>query len=136
MAEEAAVVVAVAISAEDVAAEVAVTEAEVVAERAMHSRRVNAPEAVDADFPTRVEEEAEVRISGPSSGTFHNEVFLKKTAMLRFSNTDSIISLSHTGGGRGGRGGGDRGSSGGGGGVCYANQKGECTRGSSCRFTH
>jgi cleavage and polyadenylation specificity factor subunit 4 len=43
------------------------------------------------------------------------------------------------GGGRGGRGG-DRGSfgagGGGGGGVCYANQRGECTRGSSCRFSH
>lgn len=75
MAEGAAVVVAVAISAEDAAAEVAVTEAEVAAERAMHSRRVNAPEAVDADFPMRVEEVAEVRTSGPSSETFHIEVF-------------------------------------------------------------
>jgi len=41
-------------------------------------------------------------------------------------------------GGRGGRGGdrGGRGGGGGGGGVCYANQKGECTRGDSCRFSH
>eukprot|EP00961_Rhodomonas_salina_P068999 926414-Rhodomonas_salina.2 len=38
-------------------------------------------------------------------------------------------------GGRGGRGGG-RGGGGGGGGVCYAFQKGECTRGDSCRFAH
>eukprot|EP01035_Chromulina_nebulosa_P027338 gene27338-35948_t len=45
-------------------------------------------------------------------------------------------------GGRGGRGGGgygDRdggGRGGGGGGVCYAFQKGDCTRGSACRFSH
>ena len=137
MAEEVVDVAAVAISAEDVAAEVAVTEAEVAVERVTHSRRVNAPEAVDADFPTRVEEEeAEVRTSGPGSETFHLHVFLKKTVMLKYSNIDSIISPSDVGGGRGGRGGGDRGSSGGGGGVCYAHQKGECTRGSSCRFTH
>ena len=42
--------------------------------------------------------------------------------------------------GRGGRGGGRGGSrggaSGGGGGACFAFQKGECTRGDSCRFTH
>ena len=37
------------------------------------------------------------------------------------------------GGGRGGFGG-DR--NGGGGGTCYAFQKGECTRGSGCRFSH
>eukprot|EP01041_Mallomonas_annulata_P005010 gene5010-10024_t len=41
------------------------------------------------------------------------------------------------GGGRGGGGGyGDRGGGGGGGGVCYAFQKGNCDRGSSCRFSH
>ncbi len=42
------------------------------------------------------------------------------------------------GGDRGGDrrgGGGDRGG-GGGGGVCYAHQKGQCTRGDSCRFSH
>ena len=45
------------------------------------------------------------------------------------------------GGGKGkgkGKGGGkgDKGKGGGGGGVCYAFQKGECTRGDSCRFSH
>ena len=35
---------------------------------------------------------------------------------------------------RGGRGGGGRG--GGGAPVCYANQRGECTRGADCRFSH
>ena len=52
---------------------------------------------------------------------------------------DAKKSRMEGGGGRGGdRGyGGDRGfSSGGGGGVCYAYQKGDCTRGSACRFSH
>ena len=35
-----------------------------------------------------------------------------------------------------GKGKGDGGGKGGGGGVCYAFQKGECSRGASCRFSH
>ena len=66
----------------------------------------------------------------------------------------SSCRFSHEGGGGGGQSGGrggdrdrghnDRGGDryeerprgGGGGGVCYSFQKGECTRGSSCRFSH
>ena len=40
-----------------------------------------------------------------------------------------IFTLAHFIGGRDGGGGG-------GGGTCYAFQKGECTRGSGCRFSH
>lgn len=76
MAEEVVDVAAVAISAEDVAAEVAVTEAEVAVERVTHSRRVNAPEAVDADSLTRVEEaEAEVRTTWTNAGRFYKSKF-------------------------------------------------------------
>lgn len=61
---------------------------------------------------------------------------------------DAKKSRMEGGGGRGGGGGGygdrgsfggrggDRNGGGGGGGVCYAFQKGECTRGSGCRYSH
>lgn len=104
-------------------------EEEEAEERAMLSRRESALEAPDADSPTRVEEAEEVtplKNSYPSTN-----VPSQKPDHI----THPIYNLL-LGGGRGGRGGGDRGSSGGGGGVCYANQKGECNRGSACRFTH
>ena len=41
----------------------------------------------------------------------------------------TVIPLAYSTGGRDGGGGG-------GGGTCYAFQKGECTRGSGCRFSH
>lgn len=50
--------------------------------------------------------------------------------------TSTFTTLHYIGyGDRGGGGGGYQGG-GGGAGVCYAFQKGECTRGSGCRFSH
>ena len=77
MAEEAAVVAAVVISVEDVAAEVVVMEEEAVAgARAMHFRKANAREAVAADSLMREEAAAvEVRTSGPNGETFPIDKF-------------------------------------------------------------
>lgn len=110
-------------------------EEEVEAARVMHSKRESAREDLDADSPTRVEEEAEVN-SYPFALREHSSCHLPMKPSMTESFLTSSIHPQTSGGGRGGRGGGDRGSSGGGGGVCYAHQKGECTRGSACRFSH
>ena len=106
--------------------------------RVTPSRRVSAPEVQDADSPTRVEEEAEEVCLSCHLQQFLTPLMSLHPVLLSIKNhTDALLFSSIIiGGGRGGRGGGDRGSSGGGGGVCYANQKGECNRGSACRFTH
>ena len=72
MAAEAVDVAAVGTLVEDVAAEVAVTEEEEAVARVTHSRKVNAPEAVDADSLTRAEEEAEVRTPWSNAERLHN----------------------------------------------------------------
>lgn len=47
-----------------------------------------------------------------------------------------ILFIGYGDSGRGGSYQGNSGGGGGGAGVCYAFQKGECTRGSGCRFSH
>eukprot|EP00729_Bicosta_minor_P008750 gene8750-3511_t len=59
-----------------------------------------------------------------------------KYTHLKDQDTSSKDSLWNGGLAREGRGGGQDGSGGGGGGVCYDHQKGACTRGDSCRFSH
>ena len=59
-----------------------------------------------------------------------------KYTHLKDQDTSSKDSLWNGGLAREGRGVGQDGSGGGGGGVCYDHQKGACTRGDSCRFSH